>query len=213
MAGGRSLCQAVRGSFPGMHRRLAAIFAAMLLGAGVTGAPAAETREATVAGTLASSSGPRAASLRVICNPDPRGGALSLELRVPEAATRKDLDYDDFEGPDAVAAGAERTDLTVTAGGATRSLRRPAAGWYAGDDAAAFVFGVTELARRRGTLAALVARVVGEHAEIAWAQGSFDDIRRTLRARFELDAGAVGRFAAAARACVAAERPASRRGR
>ena len=41
----------------------------------------------------------RSATLNVACSPDQDGGALSIELVVPEANTRKDFDYDDFEGP------------------------------------------------------------------------------------------------------------------
>ena len=47
----------------------------------------------------------RSAMLHVNCSPDPDGGALAIELVATEANTRKDFDYDNFEGPDAPAGG------------------------------------------------------------------------------------------------------------
>jgi hypothetical protein len=70
-----------------------------------TGADA-QLHEFSQAGTLKIDAGAaRSATLHAACSPDKDGGALSIDLIVLEANTRKDFDYDDFEGPDAAAGG------------------------------------------------------------------------------------------------------------
>src|SRR5258706_16400283 len=81
---------------------LGVVLGACLLSPAIGGA--AELHEFSQAGSLKIDAGPRrSATLHVACSPEKDGGALSIELIVLEANTRKDFDYDDFEGPDAAA--------------------------------------------------------------------------------------------------------------
>jgi hypothetical protein len=97
-----------------MSRRLGSIAAAIVLSAAAVYADACPV---ALTGQLASSAGRRAAQLRIQCEPAADGGALGIELWVPEAFTRKDFDYDHFEGPDAVASGRALSRLSVSGAG------------------------------------------------------------------------------------------------
>ena len=110
----------------------------------------AELKEFSQAGMLkADDVAPRSATLRAACSPD-KNGVLSIELIVLEANTRKDFDYDDFEGPDAAAGGKALTHLAWTAGSGTTEITSAAAGWYAPEPPQSFMLGVSQRSLRSG---------------------------------------------------------------
>src|SRR5215831_19957198 len=113
--------------------------------------------EFSQAGTMRVESGAtRSAKLRVACSPDKAGGVLSIELTVPEANTRKDFDYDDFEGPDAEAASKTLSRLSWTGAAGATAITSVASGWYAPEPPDSFMFGVSQPSRRPGAPAQLL---------------------------------------------------------
>ena len=135
----------------------------------------------------------RSATLHVACTPDRAGGALSIELVVPEANTRKDFDYDDFEGPDAEAGSRTLSDLAWTSAAGTTTIETTAAGWYAPEPPQAFMFGVSQLSGQHEAPAKLLSAVGARPGRLVWTQRGFDRARR-LVARFELDAAAAAKL-------------------
>jgi hypothetical protein len=154
------------------------------------------------AGTLRIESGAtRSAKLHVACTPDKSGGMLSIELTVPEANTRRDFDYDDFEGPDAEAASKMLSRLNWTGAAGATAITSVASGWYAPEPPDAFMFGVSQLSRRPGAPVQLLAAINGD-GELEWMQTAFDASKRKLVATFNLDAAAAKRLRDAAAPCL-----------
>src|SRR5512141_1091855 len=91
----------------------------------------------------------RSAMLHVNCSPDPAGGALAIELVATEANTRKDFDFDNFEGPDAPAGGKTLSHIAWTTTAGTTQIAHAAAGWYAPEPAQSFMFGISQLSHHR----------------------------------------------------------------
>jgi hypothetical protein len=175
---------------------------AMPLAALLAAPPAgAELHRFVLAGQVSSTAGTRAASLRFLCEPDPHGGAISLELWVPEAATRKDFDYEDFEGPDAPAGDRALSHVTVTGGGVMLATS-VAAGWYSGEDPDTFVFGLSQPSHQTGTVATLLEAVDPRDTRLEWVQTGFADSKRQLRATFTLDFAAVKQIRDAVDPCL-----------
>ena len=165
----------------------------------------AETREFDHAGTLKIDRGAeRTATLHVACSPDRDGGALSVELVVPEAVTLKDFDYDDFEGPDAAAGGKALSHLAWMSASGSAQIDSAASGWYAPEPPDSFMFGVSQLSHRREAPAKLLGAVRGEAGKLAWTQTAFDTSGRRLLAGFDLDAAAAQRLHAASAPCLPA---------
>ena len=144
----------------------------------------------------------RPAKLHVNCSPDSDGGALSIELVVTEANTRKDFDYDDFEGPDAPASGKALSGITWTTATGTTQITRAAAGWYAPKPPQSFLFGISQLSRHREEPARLLNAILDEPGTLVWTQTGFDNAKRQLVASFTLDAAAVRSLHDAAAACL-----------
>jgi hypothetical protein len=144
------------------------------------------------------------ATLRVGCTPDPNGGALEIALIVPGAYTRKDFDYEDFEGPDAAASSKALSTLTWSAVSGKTTITHAAAGWYLDD---AFNFGVSQLSHRREEPARLLNAIGGEQGQLSWEQIGFDDAKRKLRADFQLDAASAQRLHIAAAECLPQNMP------
>jgi len=187
-----------------MHIRLLA-FAAVL--AFATGADA-QLHEFSQAGTLKIDAGAaRSATLHAACSPDQDGSALSIELIVLEANTRKDFDYDDFEGPDAAAGGKALTRLAWTAASGTTDISTAAAGWYAPEPPQSFMFGVSQISRRRESPAKLLAAIGSEPGKLVWTQTGFDKATRKLVATFEFDAAAAMRLRGAVASCLPGSKP------
>jgi hypothetical protein len=186
------------------------IAAAVLLGAVAAATARAGPNTVALDGRLRVAAAERGVSLRVLCDPDPHGGAISIELWVPQAYTLKDFDYEDFEGPDAPAA--ERALSRVTLAGATGSteITRAAAGWFSGEDPATFVFGLNQPSGRRGDVAKLLGAIDVHRTGLTWVQTGFDDPQRELRATFPLDESTVKRLHEAVGPCLA---PAAKRRR
>jgi hypothetical protein len=177
------------------------ILVASMLGL-ATGAHA-ELHEFSQAGMLKiDAGGVRSATLHAACSPDKDGGALSIELIVLEANTRKDFDYDDFEGPDAAASGKALTHLTWTAASGTTEISTAAAGWYAPEPPQSFMFGVSQLSHRRESPAKLLAAIGSEPGKLVWTQTGFDQATRKLVATFEFDAAAAVRLRGAVATCM-----------
>lgn len=132
----------------------------------------------------------RTATLNVACSPDPNGGALSIELVVPEANTRKDFDYDDFEGPDAAAGARALSHVAWKTAADTTDITHAAAGSYLPQPPESFMFGIDQLSRRHGQAASMLAAVGAEPGQMVWTQTGFDDSKRKLIATFTLDAAA-----------------------
>ena len=149
----------------------------------------AEQRRVVLDGQLDNAGDTRSVSLRVLCEPDPQGGAISLELWVPQAYTRKDFDYDDFEGPDAAAANRALSQVRVAGAGNASEITYPAAGWYSGEgDPDTFVFGLSQRSHQKGRIATLLESVDARDTRLVWTQKSFRGPKRELRATFALDA-------------------------
>jgi hypothetical protein len=151
----------------------------------------AELHKLALDGQLQAAGGTRTVSLRLLCEPDPDGGAISVELWVPQAYKLKDFDYDDFEGPDAAAGNRALSRVRVAGASGSTEITYPAAGWYAGEDPDTFVFGLSQRSHRKGKIATLLAAVDPKHTQLVWVQTGFDDPKRELRATFALDAATV----------------------
>jgi hypothetical protein len=168
----------------------------------------AQLREFSQAGTLKIDAGAaRSATLHAACSPDGDGGALSIELIVLEANTRKDFDYDDFEGPDAAAGGKALAHLAWTAASGTTEISSAAAGWYAPEPPQSFMFGVSQLSHRRESPAKLLAAIGSEPGKLVWTQTGFDKATRKLVATFEFDAAAAMRLRGAVASCLPGSKP------
>ncbi|HZX90956.1 MAG TPA: hypothetical protein VFE67_09950 [Rudaea sp.] len=182
-----------------MHNRLLVLAAALAFAAGAH----AQLHEFSQAGTLKIDGGPvRGATLHAACSPDKDGGALSIELIVLEANTRKDFDYDDFEGPDAAAGGKALSHLAWTAGSGTTEITSTAAGWYAPEPPQSFMLGVNQRSLRVGAPAKLLAAIGAEPGKLVWTQTGFDQATRKLVATFEFDTAAAMRLHNAVAACL-----------
>jgi hypothetical protein len=164
----------------------------------------AASHELTLTGEVHDESGgtsvSRATTLRIFCEPA-KGGVLGLELRVPQAFKLKDFDYDDFEGPDAVARDREHSWVDVGSGTSGTSTSFAANGWYAGDDPDTFVFGVTATSHRASKLATLLQSMDASDTTLGWVQGSVDR-QRWLRATFALDPAKAAAIHAAIEPCL-----------
>ncbi len=182
-----------------MHIRSIVVSAALAFAAGAH----AQLHEFSQAGTLKIDAGPaRSATLHAACSPDKDGGALSIELIVLEANTRKDFDYDDFEGPDAAASGKALSHLAWTAASGTTQIDSTAAGWYAPEPPQSFMFGVSQLSHRHEAPARLLAAIGTEPGKLVWTQTGFDKAMRKLVATFEFDTAAAARLRNAVAACL-----------
>jgi len=160
----------------------------------VASAAGAEQQRFDLNGQLESAGNARPVSLRVLCEPDPHGGAMSLELWVPEANTRKDFDYDHFEGPDAAAGDRALSHVSIPRGKHASEMSAAAAGWYSGEDPDTFVFGISQRSHEKGKLATLLEAVRPLDTQLIWVQRGYDDPRRELRATFALDAATIARI-------------------
>jgi len=121
---------------------------------------------------------------------------------VPEANTRKDFDYDDFEGPDAVAGSRALSRVTWTGGGRTTEITHAAAGAYAPEPAGAFVFGISQMAHHRDAPSKLLRMVGDEAGTLVWTQAGAGKPARELVARFEFDVAAARQLRAAVAGCL-----------
>lgn len=174
------------------------LFAALLTAA--AGGPA-ELHRFDAAGTVRiGDAAPRPATLNTLCSADKPGGALSIELVVPEANTRKDFDYDDFEGPDAVAGDAVPARLAWS-GAAKAEVAHAAGGWYAPEPPDSFIFGISQLSQRTGAPARLLAAIDGA-GTLTWSQGGYARRDRALTATFEFDAAAAKRLRESVASCL-----------
>jgi hypothetical protein len=140
----------------------------------------------TKSGTMKIDNAPeRAATLHIGCSSD-ANGALVIELTIPDANTKKDFDYDDFEGPDAHA-GALSHIAWITTGGKA-SITTDVAGSYIPNPPEAFQFGLDEDSRKHSKGATLIAGFKSEPGKLVWTQSSDDKSKRTLVATFDFDA-------------------------
>lgn len=167
----------------------------------------AELRALVLEGQMQGARGTRSVTLHLECEPDPRGGAISLALWVPQAHPLKDFDYDDFEGPDAAARDRALSHLSLGGG---KPTSHAAAGWYAGEAPDTFVFAVSQRSHQKGPVATLLEGLDDAPAQLVWVQNGFDDPKRELRASFALDAALTGRLRDTADACLTPSGPAKR---
>jgi hypothetical protein len=154
------------------------------------------------AGRMHTAAGERAALLHVACSPDRDGGALSIELVATEANTKKDFDYNDFEGPDAPAGAKALSHLSWTTAAGKSEMTHTASGWYAPEPTESFMFGINQLSHRREPPAKLLAAFGTSGGRFVWTQTGFDDPKHELVATFDLDAAAAGRVHAAVSSCL-----------
>ncbi|HSE13316.1 MAG TPA: hypothetical protein VLB69_11835 [Rudaea sp.] len=194
------------------NRALRAILLGAFMLAAATDAQAASYEFSRAGSLKIDAGGKRNATLHLACSPDRDGGALSIELVVPEANTRKDFDYDDFEGPDAVAGGKALSHLAWTSTSGTTEIHSPAAGWYAPEPPDSFLFGVSQLSHRPEPPSKLLAAIGAEAGKLVWTQTGFDKATRKLVATFELDAAAAAKARDAVASCLPAGKPAGRSG-
>lgn len=144
----------------------------------------------------------RSATLHVGCSPDPDGGALVIELIATEANTRKDFDYDNFEGPDAAAGANALSHVVWKSAAGTIEITHAAAGSYLPEPQESFMFGIDQLSRRRGPAATLLAGVGVDAGQLVWTQTGFDDAKHKLTATFTFDAATAQRLRDTASACL-----------
>lgn len=149
----------------------------------------------------------RGAVLHVNCSPDADGGALAIELVATEANTRKDFDYDNFEGPDAPAGGKALSHVAWSTATGTTQIDHAAAGWYAPEPAQSFMFGISQLSHHREEPARLLNAIRDEPGTLVWTQTGFDNAKHQLVARFELDSASVKRLHDAAAVCLPQNMP------
>jgi hypothetical protein len=142
----------------------------------------------------------RASTVHIGCSSDAHGGALVVEITVPEANTKKDFGYDDFEGPDSPAGKLSHVEWIAAA--KTTSITTTAAGSYVPDPPEAFRFEIAELAHRKSAPATLLAGADGTAARLVWRQSSYDKSKRTLVATFAFDANESARVRDAVKACL-----------
>jgi hypothetical protein len=128
----------------------------------------------------------RAATLHIGCSSDRDGGAVVIELTVPDANTKQDFGYNDFEGPDSPAGALSHLEW-ITAGGKT-SITAKAAGSYIPEPPEAFQFGIDELSHRHSPGATLLASVKSEPGKLIWAQSSYGKSKQKLMATFDFAA-------------------------
>jgi hypothetical protein len=170
---------------------------------------AADPGEFRQAGSMKVDGGPeRSALLHVGCSADPDGGALVVELIASEANTRKDFDYDDFEGPDAPASKKGLSHVAWKTATGTTDITRAAAGSYLPEPPESFMFGIDQLSRRRGPATTLLAAVGTEPGQLVWTQTAFDDAKHRLTATFTLDASAARQLRDTVSVCLPDKRPA-----
>jgi hypothetical protein len=157
--------------------------------------------EITKAGTMRIDGGAeRSSTLHIACSSDRDGGALYFEITVPEANTKKDFGYDDFEGPDAKPGALSNVEWIVEK--RTTKITSTAAGSYTVEPAEGFRFEIAELSRRKSAPATLLAGADGSAAKLVWTQSSYDKSRRTLVATFAFDAGESARVRDTVKACL-----------
>ncbi len=142
----------------------------------------------------------RAATLHIGCSSERHGGALVIEITIPDANTKKDFGYDDFEGPDS-RAGALSHLQWITAAGKT-SITAKAAGSYIPEPPEAFQFGIDELSRQHSPGATLITSVKDEPGKLVWTQSSYDTSKRKLVATFEIDAAEATHIRETTSACL-----------
>ena len=128
----------------------------------------------------------RATTLHIGCSSDSDGGALVIEITVSDAYTKKDFDYDDFEGPDSPAGALSHVDWITDAH--TTSITTKASGSYIPEPPDAFQFGIDEYSRRKSAGATLLSAFNDQPGKLVWTQMSFDKSRRKLVASFDFDA-------------------------
>ena len=141
-------------------------------------------------------------TLRVFCAPV-SNGAVGLELVVPDANTRKDFDYDDFEGPDAAASKRALSRIGISGESGKTEIARTAAGSYAVAPEGSFVFSVSQTALKRDTVSNLLSTLDGQRGHIVWVQTAFDDSKRELRGAFDFDDAMAGRLRDVVAPCLA----------
>jgi hypothetical protein len=173
----------------------------ILLGFILAASAAHADGDVTEAGSLRIDNGAeRPSTVHIGCSSDAKGGALFVEITVPDANTKKDFGYDDFEGPDSPAGKLSRIEWI----GATKtaSVTTAAAGSYIPDPPEAFRFEIAERSRRKSAPATLLAGADGTAAKLVWTQSSYDKSKRTLVATFALDADDSAHVHDAVEACL-----------
>ena len=108
----------------------------------------------------------RTSTLHIGCSSDKNGGAIVVEIVVPDANTKKDFGYDDFEGPDSTAG--KLSHVEWIAGAKTTSVTTAASGSYIPDPPEAFQFEIAELSHRKSAPATLLAGADGTAAKLVW---------------------------------------------
>ena len=142
----------------------------------------------------------RASTVHIGCSSDKHGGAIVVEITVPDAYTKKDFDYDDFEGPDSPAGAL--SGIEWIAATKTTHVTTTASGSYIPDPPDAFRFEIAELSRRKSAPATLLAGVDGSAARLVWTQASYDKSGRSLVATFAFDTNESARVRDAVKACL-----------
>ncbi len=142
----------------------------------------------------------RASTLHIACSSDRDGGALYFEITIPEANTKKDFGYDDFEGPDAKPGALSRVEW-ITADHTTK-ITSAAASSYTVEPAEGFRFEIAELSRRKSSPATLLAGADDSAAKLVWTQSSYDKSGRTLVATFAFDAAESAHVRDIVKACL-----------
>ena len=142
----------------------------------------------------------RAATLHIGCSSDRVGGAIVIELTIPEANTKKDFDYEDFEGPDAPAGALSHLEWTSDA--SKTSITAKAAGSYIPEPAEAFQFGIDELSHRRSPGATLLASFNSASGRLVWTQSAYGKSKQRLVATFDFNSDETKRVRDTVAACL-----------
>jgi hypothetical protein len=137
--------------------------------------------------------------LHIGCSSD-ANGALIIELIIPDANTKKDFDYDDFEGPDAHAGALSHIEWITKVG--KTAITTDVAGSYIPNPPEAFQFGLDEDSHKHSKGATLIAGFKSEAGKLVWTQSSHDTSKHKLVATFDMDASETKRVHETTSACL-----------
>lgn len=121
------------------------------------------------------------AALALLCRPG-ENGTVSWEMKIRDSSKLRDFGFDDYEGPDAIALDARRTEIVPEGGMMKTVVKAAPAGWYA--EADVFVLGASAKVEEASEVA-LLADVIGPQTRaVVWTSPSLRGNGDPLIGRF-----------------------------
>ena len=125
------------------------------------------------------------ARLKLQCAPGSNGSVL-WEMSIAQIATLSDFGFDDYEGPDAIAADRRNNTTLTPEGGMLKTVvKATPAGYYT--DAETFALSVAAKANESSDVALLAELVSPQTSEIVWETRSLRGEGKSLVGRFPLE--------------------------